>query len=88
MTLYVVDDGHKVRLIEAKTRAGARSFAARKSIKVEAATPSASHKLAHQGIKIEVATREDQEDAAEQSDAFPQEQSSGTAAETAAAAER
>jgi monoamine oxidase len=70
MALYEVDDGHRVRLIEAKTRAGARSFAARKSISIERATPARAHQLAARNIKIEVATNEDQADAGEQTDAF------------------
>jgi hypothetical protein len=53
MTLYIVNDGHKIRLIEAHTRAGARSFAAQKSIKVDKATATEAHKLAAIGTEIE-----------------------------------
>jgi hypothetical protein len=59
MTLYVVDDGHRKRLIEAKTRAGARSFAAKDLIKVVKASSFDSHELAVKGIKIESALEED-----------------------------
>lgn len=55
MTLYRVDDGKRVRLIEAKTRAGARSFAAQSSIKVDRATAHDAHTLAVRGVKLEVA---------------------------------
>jgi hypothetical protein len=70
MPLYEVDDGRKVRLIDAKTSTGARSFAARQSILVHKATPARAHQLAARNIKIEVATNEDQADAGEQTDAF------------------
>jgi hypothetical protein len=59
MTLYVVDDGRKKRLIEAKTRAGARSFAAKDTIKVAKAEPHEAHKLAGEGVKLETALEDE-----------------------------
>ena len=55
MPLYeVVNAADKsVRLIEAKTRAGARSFAAKNEIEVVKATPSRIHVLAARGVKLE-----------------------------------
>ena len=53
MPLYRVDDGTKVRLIEAKTKQGARSFAASTRIKVDIASAHDAHKLAARGVRIE-----------------------------------
>lgn len=49
----------QVRLIEAKTRAGARSFAAKDSIDVIRATAVRAHMLAARGVKMETALEED-----------------------------
>jgi hypothetical protein len=58
MALYeVINDGkeQEARLIEAKTKAGARSFAAKDTIKVVKATPHRIHLLSARGVKIEKA---------------------------------
>lgn len=56
MGLYeVIGPDNKPRLIEAKTRAGARSFAAKDSISVDRVAPSRAHTLAARGVKIEKA---------------------------------
>jgi hypothetical protein len=59
MTLYVVDDGKRKRLIHAKTRAGARSFAAKDTIKVVKAEPYEAHQLAVAGVKMETALEDE-----------------------------
>jgi hypothetical protein len=59
MTLYIVDNGQKKRLIEAKTRAGARSYAAKDTIKVEKASSFEAHKLALEGVAVETALEDD-----------------------------
>lgn len=53
MALWEVDDGKAVRLIDARTTAGARSFAAETAITVIKATPSRIHTLAARGTQIE-----------------------------------
>jgi hypothetical protein len=58
MALWEVDDGKAVRLIDARTTAGARSFAAQTSISVQKATLTRIHTLAARGVKIEQATGE------------------------------
>ena len=59
MTLYIVDDGQKKRLIKAKTRAGARSFAAKDTISVVKAEPHQAHELAVAGVKLETALEDE-----------------------------
>jgi hypothetical protein len=61
MNLYEVisvDREASVRLVEAKTKAGARAFAAQDSLKVERCSASRAHTLAARGIKIENAEEE------------------------------
>lgn len=57
MAVYEVTNvaDKSVRLIEAKTRAGARSFAAKNAIEVIKATPQRTHTLAARGVKLETA---------------------------------
>lgn len=61
MTLYVVDDGKKKRLIHAKTRQGARSFAAKDTIRVVKAESHEAHKMALEGVKLETAIEDEGE---------------------------
>ena len=60
MPLYEVTNlaDQSVRLIEAKTRAGARSFAAKDSITVVKATAHRAHLLAARQVKLETAIEE------------------------------
>lgn len=44
------------RLIQAKTKSGALTFAAKTWIKIEKATPMRAHTLAARGVKVEDAT--------------------------------
>lgn len=53
MALWEVDDGKAVRLIDARTSTGARSFAAESAISVVKATATRIHTLAARGVKIE-----------------------------------
>jgi hypothetical protein len=60
LALYEVTNvaDKSVRLIEAKTKAGARSFAAKNEIEVIKATPSRVHTLAARGVELETALEE------------------------------
>jgi hypothetical protein len=58
MALYEVvnmAEESSARLIEAKTKAGARSYAAKEQIQVIKATPHRIHLLSARGVKIEKA---------------------------------
>jgi hypothetical protein len=60
MPVYKVIDGtKKPRLIDAPTRQGARSWAARDAIQVTRATSHETHELAVAGVKIEKAHGDD-----------------------------
>jgi hypothetical protein len=60
MALYeVTPKGGQARLIVAKTRAGARSFAAKDSIEVVKCTPQRAHVLAARGVKMETAIEDE-----------------------------
>lgn len=59
MPLYVVKMRDETRLVEAKTRDGARAYVSHDTITVEVATPAMTHRLAAAGIAIESALAHD-----------------------------